>query len=811
MPAGAAIIAIGGYGRAELCPASDLDILLCFAAKPAPAAEEWAGAFTRSLWDSGRHASVSTRTVKECAEDAGNDIEFLTSLCSARTIAGDDFLPPLAGIVSRADKRAAGSLSDLAAVREALASQSPALYGKSLDLKEAPGGLRHLHRMEWASALAGKGRDGWKAGLGRRRVARILCAYDRQLWVRIALHTFKGRAVEQLGQEDARAISGEEYPAAFLGSLYNCRRELALAELRFLETYAEGAEKKRGFFSAVFGKRGGAETAPGGAALSRPGATVASGNGAGGPAAEGAVPAGEGDQALAAILPFLPVARGESCLSARLVDEAACAAATLPRSPLGSRAAFNAFREVLGAGRAGDALAAMDLAGLLHRLVPPFGPVRFLPSREGFHDLPVGPHSLKAVAKADIALDPVLGPLASRAISGVAARYRESAWIPKLAVLLHDCGKALPGDHSKNGAALARAFLGTLPTEPLIKAMVAELVEDHLLLGAAARSVNPAAPAELGELESGLSRRPFPEDSAGMLSLLSFADASATREGAWSGFRASRLEALARALDAELGGGGRGLGALEEARLRALAERDPAMRLAAFASGLGRPYLLGTPPHKVAEDLARAERAAGGEVFLEVAPAIDHLKVKVIARDAIGLFAQIAGILLVAGADIVRADIHTRDGVAIDEFVVTEVHGNDLLASAMEKELALWVSELDAALRSSLGRPGRLHEQVTRLKASSRPAPAALAAEARVRARAEGGAYAVDISCTDRPALLYDIAHFLSMSGLDIVSASIDTRGWLAEDSISFRSARELGREALDHVEAELAAICGPA
>jgi UTP:GlnB (protein PII) uridylyltransferase len=208
---------------------------------------------------------------------------------------------------------------------------------------------------------------------------------------------------------------------------------------------------------------------------------------------------------------------------------------------------------------------------------------------------------------------------------------------------------------------------------------------------------------------------------------------------------------------------------------------------------------------------ARGAAAAAAQFRLRVTVFNDHLKVKILARDRIGLFASLSGILLVNGADIVRADIHTFCDTAIDEFVITAVHGYDILERRMEKELSAWIDDLRRSFEAYLAQPAELERLVTEIeinmRKSGRRVPEAFHRPTEVSVSRIGERrLRIDLTCTDRPALLHDVARLLASMGCDVRAAVIDTTGWYVMDRFEAEAREPTGPDAADRLQAAIRA-----
>ena len=211
----------------------------------------------------------------------------------------------------------------------------------------------------------------------------------------------------------------------------------------------------------------------------------------------------------------------------------------------GSRELFLRFREILSLPDSSAALNALELSGFLSVYLGPLRLVRHRIVHNSFHRYTVDQHSIEAVRALESF--PALAesdPAKHRLAAELCARYRDNLWVVKLALLLHDAGKAYPGDHAKNGAELASGFLRTLPTDSLFKDMVVFLVENHLLLSNLARRGGVDDQGVVDHLAGEFVLTPFPEESLEFLYLMTCADVSATNPRAYSGYTATMLATL---------------------------------------------------------------------------------------------------------------------------------------------------------------------------------------------------------------------------------------------------------------------------
>jgi [protein-PII] uridylyltransferase len=825
VPRDLAVIAVGGYGRGELAPFSDLDILILAGGSPDEAA--FVSLFLHVLWDLGWRVASSVRSVRETVADARDDVQLLTSLLTARPVTGNGqawerLRAGIAGVAARSRLR---FLEERAAeARAALRDPGAEILVKEPNVKTGAGALRTIHLMQWlARAFAGEqgGLGALEPVLGPGGVRRIEGARDFFLFLRNYLHFSTGQREDvlriglQAGAADAFGIRGDEkVRATRLARRYHEKAlDVALTleavvddlTLRYLKprpkrTALAGCFRAGGLFYVAEEAREARSTAAG--------------------ALEAlAECARSGTQPSASLLACLAAAARSLAVALRGAGGGGPRAAGGDRLDPALRELFVAVRAILSLPNAGAALDALALSGFLYVYFAPLGAVRHLTVHNSFHRFPVDRHSIEAV-KALEAFAALATEDAARYATParLCASYRDTLWVVKLALLLHDAGKAYAGDHAKNGAELARGWLRALPTESLFKDMIVFLVENHLLLSNLSRRDSVDDPSVAEHLAGEFIVTPFPEESLDFLFLTTCADVSATNPRAFSGYTAARLEALYQRTallvrgpaQAEGGRPAAAVGDRLEELVRRLAEHGD--ELPPFATALGLRYCAANAPEEIQRDyldFCALARGGGAGFRMRVVVFNDHIKVKAMAPDRIGLFSIFSGILLLSGADIVRADIHTHQGIAVDEFVVTGVHGYDILEQRMEKELSAWVDDLSRAFETWLPDPAGLDRVVADIergmKAQLQGPPAAFRRETSIAITPTGGrGLRIELSCTDRPALLYEVTRRIAALGIDVRSAVIDTTGWNVRDRFDAAAREEPDPTLFRRLEDEL-------
>lgn len=500
-PARVALVAVGGYGRAELAPGSDLDLLLLHSGDEdvtALAERVW-----YPVWDSGVRLDHSVRTFEEARRLAGKDLAVLLGLLDARLVAGD---PGLAGRLRStvlADWRAAarGRLPEL---REAWVERG-ARYGDlrhavEPDLKEGRGGLRDLVSLRAVAAS-------WVADRPHRAVDDAVRALAD---VRDALHLVTGRAGNRL------VLQEQDQVASVLG----------LSDSDELLRRVAGAASEVVHAGEVTWRRALQATRAGRSRYVRGRRPVLRLLGPGLAEHDGeAVLTAQADVLTDPLLPLRLAARAARAglpVSQSSVDR--LAADGPPLAEPWPEAARELLLDLLGAGAPlVPVWEALDHAGLVERLLPEWGRVRHLPQRNPVHRFSVDRHLVETAVRA--------APL---------VREVRRPDLLLLAALLHDIGKGGAGDHSETGAPLAAAACTRMGLPPEDVAVVERLVRHHLLLveTATRRDVDdPATTRAVAEAVGGT-------DVLELLHALTRADGVATGPTAWTDWRAGLVDQL---------------------------------------------------------------------------------------------------------------------------------------------------------------------------------------------------------------------------------------------------------------------------
>ncbi|NJP46691.1 [protein-PII] uridylyltransferase [Actinacidiphila epipremni] len=725
---GWALLAVGGYGRGELSPRSDLDLVLLHDGHQPVAA--FADRLWYPVWDLGLALDHSVRTPEEARKAATDDLKVQLGLLDARHLAGDTALSSALRTSALADWRnqATRRLPELREMcQERAERQGELSYLLEPDLKEARGGLRDATalRAVAASWLA----DAPREGLEEARTG--------LLDTRDALHLVTGRATDRLAlqeQDQVAAALGLLDADALLRRVYEAARRISYA--------ADVTWREVG---RVLRAR---ETRPRRRLLGRGRGTPAAGVPERVPLAEGVVEQeGEAVLALAAkpdrdpVLPLRAAAAAAQAglpLSPHAVRRLAAAARPLPVPwPAEAR---EQLLTLLGAGEPTvQVWEALEAEGLVTRLLPDWERVRCRPQRNAVHRFTVDRHLVETAVQA--------------------ARLTRRVGRPDLlltAALLHDIGKGWPGDHSEAGEVIARDVALRIGFPAADADTLALLVRHHLLL------IDTATRRDLDDPETVRAVAGTVRDTSTLelLAALTEADALATGPAAWSTWRASLLADLVE----------RVAGALDTGALPEAAERESSAeeeRLAVEAARTGGPVLA---LHAHAEPDGEGDaldEALGVELLLAV-------------PDRPGLLAQAAGVLALHRLGVRAADLRAVDPigegpVALLSWRVSAEYGALPEAARLRADLA-------RAFEGTLDIEARLAEREAsypRRRGITPPPPRVTVAPGHTSQTAT----VLEVRAHDAPGLLHRIGLALTATGVTVRSARISTLGANAVDA----------------------------
>ena len=773
MPAGWSLAAVGGYGRRELFPCSDVDLLLLLDAPVGPEEQPLLDRFVGMLWDIGLEVGHSVRTAHECLEAARNDITVATNLIEARWLAGD-------GALFRRFEQARDSALDVRLFVHAKrveqeqrhARQQDAASSLEPNIKEAPGGLRDLHVVLWMARACGFGSD-WggleRSGLlGRAEAEQIRRNYRFLQDLRIRLHRLTRRRedrllfdwqtalAQEMGLADERGRRASE---RLMQRYYRTAKSVVLLNtilLRLLDAHLhEGADPLEQALDGDFVIRDGLLDITSRDVFERNPSAI--------------------------LRAFLELARRPELrgLTANAMRELWRARhrvdAGFRRDPR-NITTFNALlREPRGLTHN---LQRMNRYDILGRYLPEFGRIVGQMQHDLFHVYTVDEHILMVLrnvrrfAQAEFAHE---YPLCSRLMSEF--DRPEVIWV---AALYHDIAKGRGGDHSTLGAVDVRRFCRRHGFATEDTALAEFLVDQHLLMSATAQKQDLGDPAVIRAF-----CQKVPDERALIaLYLLTVADIRGTSPKVWNAWKGKLLEDLYRQALRHMRGERGADGAWMQSRQ---VEAENILRLYAldaeanrgFWATLEPDYFMRNEPADIAWH-ARSlyGRHAGGEAVVRarLAPIGEGLQVLVYSPERADLFARVTGVFERMGYSIVEARLHTaRTGYNLFVFLVMDP-GRD--AGSYRDIVALVEHDLLAALQSDepLAPPlqGRLSRQVRHFPISP---------EINLRGGENPRYRILTVIAADQPGLLSRMAQVLLRHAVAVHSAKVNTLRERAEDS----------------------------
>lgn len=692
---GVALLAVGGYGRSELFPYSDVDLLFLLDGKVQEnEVKHPIRGICQDLWDSGVRLSPVTRRRSECERFDPANVEFALAMMDHRLLAGDASVyqritaTGLPRLLEKENKGIAAQLLQLTAERHRKYGET--LFHLEPNIKDCPGGLRDLHVCGWLEQLAaareskraGASPAGWVAN----DAAEFQQAREFLFVVRCFLHYRHERDDNVLDwqAQDAAAKSaigltgwrsGAESPdPAYWMRLYF--RHARSVERRLEQMLDEVPVKKA--LSGVLRSVGvrGKRNSP---VVS--GFAIENGRAVLNPAdSRGGDPAHDPDVVLQL---FAEMSRTGCALERdseeRMSNALPLLSAHLEEGP----ALWRHLREILVGRNAGETLRVMHALGILELLIPEFHGIDALVIRDAYHRYTVDEHTMVVIDTLHAMEDPPaqgakqptpgsLGEWPPR-FGGILRDLQHPALL-YLAALLHDTGKGRStGDHAQESARMAENVLERLELDPYETELVLGLIRNHLEMSAALR--RDIFDGETVRAFAGKVQTP---EALRMLTLFTYADIGAVHPDALTPWKAENLWRLflatANFLDRSV----------DDDRVGARVGRELVRRVTAlipekrtgveaFLAGFPERYLRTRTPEQVRGHFEMAERFAQDPVQLEFRYSPDVSEITLLTPDREVLFADMAGGLAAWGMNIVTADAFSnRQGIVLDSFRFTD-------------------------------------------------------------------------------------------------------------------------------------------
>lgn len=769
----ACLLALGGYGRGELSPHSDLDVCLLYDGALDDNIRALNSFMIPFLWDMGFEICYSIRSVNETLELVSNDLKAFTCVLESRIIAGDSTTFARLKLQLRELVASRGMSSSYVRAKtreryELLPQEHQDLYRSEPNVKENRGGLRDFHTALWLFMMTyGPLTLDDVASLGIVSEDEHLSFVQSLdfLWrVRNELHFHAGKQEDRLTYENQRHI------ASAFGYGEGNEQDMH----RLMQDYYAASRKMRRLLRIAA------------QVCDRHPAVGTGGDGSPVPArteittAEGQLQAGNDDS------------RWFSEQPSRLMEVFwECARRQVPLERTTERQVAASLQLVTDAFRANDlvrrffiaicnrplqagfALRQASNAGLLGRYLPEFGAIQGIICYEDFHQYPVDEHTLRAIEA--LALLPKLEGSVGACLHK-AIEHLPDAYILVMAILFHDLGKAGGGDgHVERGIELARGICRRIGIAEDDTERIAFLVEHHLLM----TRISQHRDIDDMDIVASFAATMKTEERLRALLLLSYADLSAVGPGVWNDWKGALLTKLYLRTEKILLGRAE---VLDEAfwkspkaeEVRRLAPIELKDEVDLHLQGLGERYFLAFSARHIAQHLecvaeAREKRLA---VHCSSQDQTGMSEIVVCTADRHGLFSKIAGSFTSELIDINSAALFTRpDGIVVDCFAVRDATRGRPLTD--EQFLAV-ESVLQAVLLGNEGVQAYVDRSRRRLFALLQPR---VAATTRISFDNDSSRThtVIDVETGDRTGLLYDITRAMADAGLDIATARIVT------------------------------------
>jgi [protein-PII] uridylyltransferase len=770
-----ALVALGGYGRGELAPGSDIDLLFLFPGREEPETARQVEEALKLLWDVGLRVGHSFRSMGECVSMAREDLHSRNAMADGRLLWGSGVL--FSRLCRGLERGVYRKDRETDAFIEATRLEQQERYAKfgrvvclqEPNVKESAGGLRDLHTVLWVGqarygcrGLEGLRASDWISGQEYTAARR---AYDFLCRVRNEAHFSTGRAADLLTLELQPTL------AANLG--YEPRRGMEASEI-FMRDYYRRAQALHaicdGFLVRACAGRKHPYLRPRSRRVGPRGSLEVR---------EGRLHAADGGDGLfdglPQILEAFAVAQEEGV---PLGDDLRLAVRArlhlVDRRARASPDAGGAFLEILRQPRAAATLRLMHESGLLGRVLPEFRRITFLVQHDHYHKYTVDEHTLKALE----ALDEVVeGRPRALARFHEVFRELEDPALLYLGLLLHDIGKGRrEGGHSARGARIAEGVCRRLGLDRRQADDVVFLVRQHLVMS----QLSQRRDLSEARLVEGFAQEVGTLERLNQLLLLTYADHCGVGPGIWNDWKATLLWELYGRTRARLTGQParpwerQGRSRSRQRIVRALAADFPVSEVERHLALLPERYLRTTEPARVEDHFRLVQRLGRAAMVAEWREVEDrhHSELTVCTRDAPGLLARLAGTLTAQAINILSVELYTReDGLVLDTFRLSEV------GSPRPVDATRWKG-VEQALEAALEGRTDVAQAIEWWRAKSRSRPKRrrlLAPMVRFDGDVSASATVVEVRAEDEPGLVYRIAATLAALGLDISFAKIAT------------------------------------
>lgn len=774
-PEGIAIVATGGFGRRELFPCSDIDILyLCSDEAAEKSLKETIRGMNQAMWDIGLRASPATRTLKECDRFDPDNLEFTLALIDRRFLAGDyslyqklqrDLLPAL---VMREWNTIAQKLAEISRARHKKYGNT--IFHLEPNLKDCPGGLRDFNFAKWFALLYYlRDQHEWPRQASSPFASvhgDAEAAFDFLSAVRCFLHFRCGRddnTLDWQAQDEAAALSvgletrGTADPAYWMRTYYRHARTIYRRAVLLIEDLPPA---RTSFYRQFRRKR---------TQINDTNFFLE----------QGRIDLAEGTEvndadAILRVMALMATHGYKLSQNAedRITDALPVLAVHMPEGPY----LWNCLREILLGPQAAHALRTMHALGILEMLIPEFHGIDALVIRDSYHRYTVDEHTFLVIDNVHNLRQPN-NEWEKRLATLLPEIDRLDLFL--LSLLLHDTGKARrTGEHTEQSVELAESLLARLDFDAEERDTVRRLIRNHL------------------EMSSALRRDVFDQenirrfaDKTGtpmqlkMLTLMTFADIKGVSPDALTPWKAEALWQLYMGTSNFMDR------SVDEVRYHS--DIDPTLlyrirsmvpdrseELKRFLDGLPKRYLQTRLPEQIRNHFLLALKLETDPVQLEFRITRQLCELTVITQDRSMLFADMAGVLSAWGMNIVKADAFSNDaGVIVDSFHFTDTF----------RTLELNPSEIDRfkqSVKDVVAKRVKADDLLRGRRHNHRNGAVKIDIETRLEFDTESSTHStlLQVVAQDEAGLLRQIALTLAKHDCNIEVALVDTEGETAID-----------------------------
>ena len=761
-----ALVALGGYGRLELNPYSDIDLLFLYEKEVEKSGSSLPAQLIPALWDIGFKVGHATRTIANCIEIAGHDTVSRTSMMESRFLLGNREMYEL--FIHRFKAKINGKRPDLYLKEKRLETEQRhgkfhnTLFLTEPDIKESPGGLRDYHTARWMAAarydVATLTEMTERGLLQKSEADELKVSIDLMLRIRNDLH-FHSR-----GLHDTLDYGLQPGVAKRLG--YGGDRDEAVVEMmrkyyraadaiyRFGQSITDQAIRYRPTLKHIFKRlRRHPELAP--SVFAGPEEIYVKG-----------ITSQELGNSPKKVMEILRLMAEKSLNPSsglrRMFNEVG--RMWKEKKPDSFKEGLNGFRDLLRMPDPAELLRFMRDSKTLTAVIPEFHAIRYLTPFDLYHKFTVDDHSFLAVREFDN-----LKRNDSSECSLLRRLYEqeERKDLLRLALILHDIGKG-SGDH-ENHEEIDPAIVQNIGYDREEAEIVRRIIKIHLVMSKISQRRDMHSNSTIKEY----CEQVGDEETAKRLYLLTYADMSAVGPGIWNSWKADLLKELHTKAVASFNGKDPMKLTREEKTF--LSEKVGA-KLRSFITRMPDRYIHLRTPEEMEKDGALFKKHIDGEpaaVRHELSPGSGAGTLTVMAKDKLGLLYDLVGTLASKNVDILDAKILThKDGVAVDFFKVTGPDGTPIT------DKPFW-SRVEEEIKKVVGGEKRVEELMqSRKKLMVTPKNLPYIDSMVLLLNDVSAEHTViETTTRDRMGLLYDITRTLGLAGIDIVSALISTEG----------------------------------